>query len=83
MSPDEDLDGLPHAFAEGLREFRLALPGVPDRRQQLRGGSLGLRNPEIGAQQGAQRRDLRRQFALLEPQVDVPLAPRLVVETGE
>ena len=83
VPPDEDLDGLAHPLAEDLGEFRLSLAGVADRLEEGRGGAVGLRNPPIGIQQRAERRDLRREFPPVKPEVEVPLAPRLVVETGE
>ena len=83
VPPDEDLDRLANPLAEDFRQFRLSLAGIADRLQERRGLALRLGNPQIGVQQRAERRDLRREFAPVEPQVEVPLAPRLVVEPGE
>ena len=83
VTADQDLHGLAHAFAEHFGEFGLALARVADGLQQRRGriGSLG--RPQLGVEQCSQRTKLLREFAFLEPEVDVPLAPRLEVQSGE
>ena len=83
VTADEDLDRFAHPLAEHLGEIRLSLAGVADRLQQRRRGVFALGCPEDGTQQGAERRHLRGKRAFLEPQVEVPLAPGVVVEPGE
>ena len=56
---------------------------VEDRLQQRAGPAFCRRCPKIRRKQGLQRLDSRRRFALLEPQIHVPLAPGVVVGTGE
>ena len=83
MGADQNLDRFADTLAEHLGQLRLPLAGVADRLQQRRFGALRLRRPELGPQQGAERGHLRRQLALLEPEVEIPLAPGVVVEPGE
>ena len=59
------------------------MSGVADRLEEGRRGVLGRRRPEHGGKERAKRADLRRELAFLEPEVEVPLAPGVVVETGE
>ena len=83
VSADEDLDRLAHPLAEHLGELRLPLAGVADRLEEGRRGVLGRGRPEPGGKQRAKRAHLWRELAFLEPEVDIPLAPRFVVEPGE
>ena len=83
MGADQNLDRLADTLAEHLGQLRLPLAGVADRLQQRRFGALRLRRPEIAPQQGTERGHLRRQLALLEPEVEIPLAPGVVVEPRE
>ena len=80
VGADQDLDRFAYPLAEHLRELGLPLARVADGLQQRRFGALRLGRPESPLQQGAQRGHLRRQLALLEPELEVPLAPRVVVE---
>ncbi len=81
--PDQNLDRFADALAEHLGEIRLPLARVAHRLQQRRRGALGRRRPQRGVEQRAQRHELRGQFALVEPQLQVPLAPGVVVQPGE
>ena len=83
MTADEDLDRLAHPLAEHLGELRLPLSSVAYRLEEGRRGVIGRRRPERGGKERAKRANLRRELAFLEPEVEVPLAPGLVVETGE
>jgi hypothetical protein len=80
---DEQLYRLAHALAKDGRQLRLSLAAVEDRLEQDRRGAALLRRPERGLEQRPQRRDLRRERPLLEPEIDVPLAPGVEVEAGE
>ena len=51
--------------------------------QQGWGVAFRRRRPLGGVQQDAQGRHLRRQLALLKPEVQVPLAPGVVVQAGK
>ena len=81
--PDQNLDRFADALAEHLGQLRLPRSRVTHRLQQRRRGALGRRRPQRGAEQRAQRRELRGQFPLVEPQLQVPLAPGVVVQPGE
>ena len=83
MPLDQDLDCVADTLAERLGKVRLPFPGVANGFQDSRGGILLGRCPKLRLQQGTQGVDLRREFSVLEPQVQVPLAPGLVVEAGE
>ena len=83
MRLDEHLHRLAHALAEDCRELGLALAAVEDRLLEARARRHRPAGPQRRLQQRAQRLDLRRELALLEPQVDVPLAPGVEVEPGE
>ena len=81
--PDQNLDRFANALAEHLGQLRLPRARVAHRLQQGRRGALGRRRPQRGAEQRAQRLKLRGQLALVEPQLQVPLAPGVVVQPGE
>ena len=84
MGLDEQLHRLAHTLAEHGRELGLPLAAVEDRLEQRRGAPLRpAASSSAGREQRAQRVHLRRELALLEPQVDVPLAPGVEVEAGE
>ena len=83
MSADQDLHGLADALPEHLGEFGLALARVAYGLQQCRSCAFGVRGPRLGVEEDSQRRDLLGKFAFLEPEVDVPVAPRLEIQTGE
>ena len=80
---DQQLDRRAHALAERLGEIRLPLARVAHRLQQRRRRSLGGRRPCPGIEKNAEGGDLGGQLALVEPEVEVPLAPGVVVEAGE
>ena len=79
---NENLHRLAHPFAQHFGELRLALAGVADALQQRRRGVL-RRRPQLGLQQSTQRRHLRRQLALREPGLRIPLAGGVEVHAGE
>ena len=80
---NQEFDRFPDPFAQNFRKFRLSLAGVPNRLQQGRFGVFALGSPELGTQQSAERRHLRGDFAMLEPQFQVPFAPGVEIEPGE
>ena len=82
MPLNENLHRLAHPFAQHFGELRLALAGVADALQQRRGGVL-RRRPQLGLQQSTQRRHLRRQRALREPRLRIPLAGGVEVHARE
>ena len=83
VARDQYFHRFAHPLAKRLGQFRLSLAGVADGLQERRRGVFGRGSPEFRAQQGAQRRYLRGELAFLEPQVQVPFAPRVVVQSGE
>ena len=80
---DENLHRLAHPLAEHFGKLRLTLARVADALQQRRRGILRRRRPQLRLQQRAQRRHLRRRFALLEPSLGVPLAGGVEIQPGE
>ena len=80
---DENLHRLAHPFAQHFGELRLALAGVADALQQRRRGVLRRRRPQLRLQQSTQRRHLRRQLAMREPRLRIPLAGGVEVHARE
>ena len=83
VASNQDLDGFADPLTEHLGQLRLPLARVSNGLQQGRRRVFGLRRPEFGVEQGAERLDLRGELAFVEPQIQVPFAPGVVVEPGE
>jgi len=83
MASNQDLDCFADPFTEHLGQLRLPLARVSNGLQQARRRVVGLRRPELGVEQGAESLDLRGELAFVEPQVQVPFAPGVVIEPGE
>ena len=83
MALDEDLDSLADPFAQDGREFRLPLAAVEDRLQERGRRILRRRCPKGRGEEGPQGGDLGGEGASFEPELRIPFAPGVEIETGK